>query len=43
MREKEKLGSRKIYIDNDRTQKERGVRKKLREIAREEQMEGEPG
>jgi len=41
--EKKKLGSRKIYIDNDLTQEEREVQRKLREIARRErkQLEGE--
>jgi len=39
--EKEKkLGSRKIYIDNDLTQKEREVQRKLREIARDERADG---
>jgi len=39
--EKEKkLGSRKIYIDNDLTQKEREVQRKLREVARDEKANG---
>jgi len=34
------LGSRKIYIDNDLTQEERNVQRKLREIARGERAAG---
>lgn len=29
MQNKKKLGDKKIYIDNDRTKKERGVQKKI--------------
>jgi len=36
MRKKNKLGSRKIYIDNDLTQEEREVQRKFREVARDE-------
>jgi len=36
MRRKKKLGKRKIYIDNDLTQEERQVQRRLREIARGE-------
>jgi len=35
-----KLGSRKIYIDNDLTQEEREVQRKLREVARGEKANG---
>jgi len=38
MRENRKFGSRKVY--NDLTQEERGVQRKLREIARKERAEG---
>jgi len=40
MRRKKKLGSREIYIDNDLTQEERKVQRKLREIARGERADG---
>jgi len=40
MRRKKKLGSRKIYIDNDLSQEERKVQRKLREIARDERADG---
>jgi len=36
MRKKKKLGSRKIYIDNDLTQEEREMQRKLRVVARGE-------
>jgi len=32
MRRKKKLGSREIYIDNDLTQKEKEMQRKLREV-----------
>jgi len=35
-----KLGSRKIYIDNDLTQEERVIQKKLRVVARGERTNG---
>jgi len=39
--EKEKkLGNRKIYIDNDLTQEEREMQRKLREVARGEKANG---
>jgi len=43
MRKKKKFGSRKIYIDNDLTQEEREVQRKLRVVARgeRERTEGE--
>src|SRR5580765_2951986 len=40
MKEKKKLGSRRVYIDHDLTMEEREVQRKLRERAREEKMEG---
>jgi len=40
MRRKKKLGSREIHIDNDLTQKEREVQRKLREVARGERANG---
>jgi len=43
MRGKKKLGSRKFYIDNDLTQKQRGVQMKLREIAREKRADERKG
>jgi len=39
-KKEKKLGNRKIYIDNDLTQEERKVQKKLREIARDERADG---
>jgi len=39
--EKEKkLGSRKIYIDNDLTQEERKMQRKLREVVKDEKANG---
>jgi len=40
MRRKKKLGSKKIYINNDLIQEERGVQRKLREIATGEEADG---
>jgi len=40
MRRKKKIGSRKIYIDNDLTQKKREVQRKLRKVARGEKANG---
>jgi len=36
MRKKKKLGSRKIYIDNNLTQEERKVQRKLKVVAKGE-------
>jgi len=41
MRRKKKLGSRKIYTDNDLIQKEREVQRKLREQKARKRMEEE--
>jgi len=40
MRRNKKLRSKKIYINNDLTQEERGMQRKLREIAKEERTGG---
>lgn len=40
MREKKKLGSRRIYIDHDMTEEEREVQRKLRERAKKEKADG---
>jgi len=40
MRKKKKLGSRKIYIDNDLIQEEKEVQRKLRVVARGERTKG---
>jgi len=40
MRRKKKLESKEIHIDNDLTQKEREVQRKLREVARGERANG---
>lgn len=40
MREKKKLGNRKVYIDNDLTQEERETQRKLRIIAGGQRAKG---
>jgi len=40
MRRKKTLGSREIYIDNDLTQEESEMQRKLRDIARGEKADG---
>lgn len=40
MKEKKKLGIRRIFIDSDVTVEERQIQRKLRERARKEKMEG---
>jgi len=40
IKEKKKLGNRKIFIDSDLTVEERQIQRKLKERARKERMEG---
>lgn len=40
MKRKSRLGSSRVYINDDLTQKEQAVQKKLREMAREEKSKG---
>jgi len=40
MRRKKKFGGKEIYIDNDLSQEESEVQRKLREIAMRERMQG---
>jgi len=40
IKEKKKLGNRKIFIDSDLTVEERQIQRKLRERTRKKRMEG---